>query len=256
MSIANRRHCQTPVGSGLLRATPAGLWAGRVASSLSRFHCRAPFWPPTRRLRPPWEASGRETKVTWAAGSGVVCRTHMRTYITGPTEDRSAVAATKAWLQYPARPSTRSDLLPLCATAVSTAAVPVPWQSGAVNRQAPDGAGPVWSSKSEQITAPPHSAPGGGVVVGGGVVGGGVVGGGVVGGGVVGDGVPPPPQDTPLRAKSLGAGSAVRQVPWSPNSAVPPVASAPFQPASAATTDVPVWVTVAFHADVTRWSPV
>ncbi len=80
----------------------------------------------------------------------MVCRTHIRTWSTGPTDDRSAVAATKAWLQYPARPSTRSDRVPLCATAVSTAAVPVPWQSGAVNRQPPDGEVPVWSSKSVQ----------------------------------------------------------------------------------------------------------
>lgn len=73
----------------------------------------------------------------------------------------------------------------------------------------------------------------------------------MVGGGVVG-GVPPsPPHERPLSAKSSGTGSADRQVPCSPNSAVPPVASAPFQPASTATTDAPVWVTVAFHADVT-----
>lgn len=88
----------------------------------------------------------------------------MRTYITGPTDDRSAVWATNAWLQYPARPSTRSDLPPACDTAESTAAVPVPWQSGAVNRQSPEGSGPAWSSKPEQITASPHSAAGGGVV--------------------------------------------------------------------------------------------
>lgn len=80
--------------------------------------------------------------------------------------------------------------------------------------------------------------------------------GGVVGG-AVGDvvgvavGVPPSPQEVPLSAKSSGAGSADRQVPCSPNSAVPPVDTAPFQPASTATTDAPVWVTVAFHADVT-----
>ncbi|GAA4962865.1 hypothetical protein GCM10023238_32710 [Streptomyces heliomycini] len=99
---------------------------------------------------------------------------------------------------------------------------------------------PVWSSKSEQITVPAQSSPGGGVVVGG----------------VVGGVVPSSPHGTPLRAKSLGAGSAERQVPCRPNSAAPPVGRAPFQFLLVATTDPPVWVTVAFHAEVTRWSPV
>ncbi len=96
--IMKRRHCQLPVGSGLLCATPAGLCAGRVASSISRFHWRAPFWPPMRSALPPWELSGMDTKATCPAGSAVVCRTHMRMY-RGPTDDRSAVVATKAWLQ-------------------------------------------------------------------------------------------------------------------------------------------------------------
>jgi hypothetical protein len=97
--MANRRHCQLPVGSGRLCATPAGLCAGSVASSDSRFHCRAPFWPPIRRAFPDCEESGIEMKATCAVGSAVVCRTHMRTYIVGPTLDRFAVFATNMWLQ-------------------------------------------------------------------------------------------------------------------------------------------------------------
>jgi len=96
---------------------------------------------------------------------------------------------------------------------VSTLTFPVPWQSGVVVCQGPEGTVPVWSSKSEQIVAPAHSAGAVAVAV--------AVGEAVA----VGVGLAVPPHGVPLRAKAVGAGSAVRQVPWSPKSTDPPTAS-------------------------------
>ncbi len=54
--------------------TPAGLCSGSVASSDSRFHWRAPFWPPRRRSAPESAASSIAIIVVWAAGWAVVWR--------------------------------------------------------------------------------------------------------------------------------------------------------------------------------------
>ena len=75
-----------------------------------------------------------------------------------------------------------------------------------------------------------------------------------------GDGVDPvgvgsAPHDTPLKLNAPGTALVPEYVPWNPKLAVPPVASAPLYPTDAAVTAAPDWVTVAFHPDVTRWSP-
>src|SRR3954469_25592041 len=72
---------------------------------------------------------------------------------------------TKTWLQYPAAPSTRSEVLPVCATALSIVAVPAPLQSGYTTVQSPAGAPAAWFSKPSQISVGTHEA--GGVVYGG-----------------------------------------------------------------------------------------
>src|SRR3954447_18707648 len=120
---------------------------------------------------------------------------------------------TKTWLQYPAAPSTRSEVLPVCATALSIVAVPAPLQSGYTTVQSPAGAPAAWFSKPSQISVGTHEAGGlvdGGIVDGGGleggIVDGGIVDGGIVDGAVVDGGVDGalPLQDTPLTAKSDG----------------------------------------------------
>ncbi len=65
----------------------------------------------------------------------------------------------------------------------------------------------------------------------------------------------PSPQGTPLRLKSVGVGAADRQVPWRPNAVPAPLGRAAFQSVPTAVTERPVWVTVAFQAEVTSWSP-
>src|ERR1035441_6923311 len=70
---SNSTHSQVLTGRTTLAATPAGLWSGRVASSDWRFHMSAPFWPPSRRSVLPFAESFMARKVTWPAGSGVVC---------------------------------------------------------------------------------------------------------------------------------------------------------------------------------------
>jgi hypothetical protein len=106
---------------------------------------------------------------------------------------------------------------------VSTVAVPLPEQSGAAVVHWPEGAEPVWSSKSEQITAPEQ--PAGGCEVGGVLVG--DVGGVLVGdvGGVVGSvgSEPFEVQPAPLRAKAVGVASELLQVPCSPKDVEPPL---------------------------------
>lgn len=64
-----------------------------------------------------------------------------------------------------------------------------------------------------------------------------------------------PPHETPLKVKAVGAVLVPEYVAWKPNRADAPVASGPFQPALAAVTTLPVWVTVAFQPPVTRSSP-
>ncbi len=44
-------------------------------------------------------------------------------------------------------------------------------------------------------------------------------------------------------------------MPWKPKSVAPPVASEPLYARLTALTAAPVWVSFAFHAEVTFWSP-
>ena len=67
----------------------------------------------------------------------------------------------------------------------------------------------------------------------------------------------PPLHAVPLSAKFVGAGFVVPfDVPWNPKLVLAPVLMEPFQLAFFAVTAVPLWVTVAFHAEVTVWPPV
>ncbi len=59
----------------------------------------------------------------------------------------------------------------------------------------------------------------------------------------------------PLRVKLVGLESLEVQVPWKPSVVFPPGASEPFQLRLVAVTAVPLWVTVALHDEVIRWSP-
>ncbi len=83
----------------MLSPTPVGLCSGRVASSDSRFHCRALFCPPMRRSLLPLAASAIVIMVTCEGGRAVVCLTHIRAYTTGPTVETFLVVPTKMWLQ-------------------------------------------------------------------------------------------------------------------------------------------------------------
>jgi len=59
------------------------------------------------------------------------------------------------------------------------------------------------------------------------------------------------PQVTPLRAKVVGIGLAVVQVPRNPKPMLPPLGMEAFQPTLLTLTCDPDWVTVPFHAWVT-----
>ena len=162
----------------------------------------------------------------------------------------------------------RSEAEPLRATVRSMVAAPAPEQSGVDTDQAPPGAGPACASNPSHPAAAPHPGAGvvgagvvGGEVDGGRVVGGRVDGGGVagvglggVGDGVSGVGVGPGVslQETPLNRNAAGAVAVPDDVPWNPNRAEAPVASAPFHPTLAAVTVLPLCVTTAFQALVTR----
>jgi hypothetical protein len=60
-------------------------------------------------------------------------------------------------------------------------------------------------------------------------------------------------QARPLSEIEAGLSFTVPELPVNPNSALPPAGSTRFQPASAADTSAPAWVTCAFHACVTFW---
>ncbi len=98
-SIVNSRQDHWPTGSGTLKATPAGLCSGSVASSDSLFHCSARFCPPSLRCLLPSEASVSAANATCPSGSAVVCRTYTRTYRGDPTAGTMVVLSAKAWLQ-------------------------------------------------------------------------------------------------------------------------------------------------------------
>jgi hypothetical protein len=177
-------------------------------------------------------------------------------------------------------PEIFTERRPLCATAASTDAVPVPWQSGYTTPQEPVGVVPAWSSKPSQKAAEPQPAGAGllgaGLLGGAGDDGAGEDGAGEDGAGEDGAGddgagddgagddgagedggtlvVGAPLQATPLSANPVGAGFAELKVPCKPNSVVAPAASWPFQATLRALTDVPVCVTTAFQALETRWS--
>jgi hypothetical protein len=95
---------------------------------------------------------------------------------------------------------------------------------------------------------------GGGVVVGG-VLGDGPVDGGVEVGGVEVGGASPL-QETPLRAKDVGAGLLPEYVAWKPKLADAPVPRFGLWDGAVAVTVRPDWVSCAFQPEVTCWLPV
>src|SRR4051812_14059937 len=138
-STENSTQAQTPVGTTMLCATPAGLCAGRVASSDSRFQTSAPFWAPRRRSVLLCALSFIARKVVWFVGSGAVCFIQKRTYQVGEALAMSVESETKTWLQYVPRPLIAGAAAPACCCADVIEAVPEPPQSGVTTDQRPPG---------------------------------------------------------------------------------------------------------------------